>query len=337
MARDKDAQDVPWYDTLDQPADKAEPAEEVEPPEKTELLAPARAEQSDPERLVARVLRGDSAPRLIWRTAGRMLKSQSAVREFVELTTLAGQPLATGKRIAVTSVRGGAGKTTVAALLAAAYAQRRSDRILAADGDPEHGSLLWRLGLAESAPLTDVAPRLPVARKGSLQDLERALPRTDAGLWVLPGGAPGRPGLAKDVTRDLSRWFAVCVTDCAPIGAPSTVELMSEAHAVVVVCPATPDGVRSTQRVLRELPAAAGSPRSRMVVVLNTLNQHGIDALRAGAAREAFHALEVPVLALPYDRHLAGGAPIAVSHLAQDTLVGTTRLAVRTLARAQPR
>jgi septum site-determining protein MinD len=265
-----------------------------------------------------------------------MLTSQAVTRDLVELATLTERSLSTGRRIAVTSVRGGAGKSTVTALLASAYARRRPDPILAADGDPDNGSLLWRLGMVNFPPLTTLAPRLQAARHSNLQALEQILPRTETGLWMLPGGAAGQPQLAKDVTRALSRWFAICVTDCGPSSSPCTVELMSEAHAVVVVAPATPDGVRSTQRVLRQVPAGPDSLRSRVVVALNTLSTHGVNALRTRRAHDMFRALEVPVVTLPYDRHLAGGAPILMSHIAEATLVETTRLAAQALTQARP-
>ncbi|MPZ64138.1 MAG: chromosome partitioning protein [Pseudonocardiaceae bacterium] len=258
---------------------------------------------------------------------------------MAELAAAVQLPLSTGRRIAVTSVRGGAGKSAVAAVLASVYAARRSEPVLAADADPDPdgGSLGWRLGLAGGPTLAELGPQLLASRAGNLQALERLLPRTETGLWVLPGGAPGRPQAARDVTRALSRLFPVCVTDCGRgMDSPATVEVLSEAHAVVIVSPATPDGMRSTCDALdRVAGAGRAESLSRVVVVLNAASRDGHAALREGAAREALGRYRVPVVTLPHDRHLAAGAPIDPGRVGEATVVEATRLAGEALARAR--
>jgi len=292
---------------------------------------------ADPARLAGRVASGDSPARRLWRSASRMLAGSQESRELAELVAAVQLPVTTGRRIAVTSVRGGAGKSAVAALLASVYAARRADAVLAADADPDGGSLAWRLGLAGTGTLATLAPRLLAARGGDLRGLEQFLPRTGTGLWVLPGGAPEQPRLARDVTRALSRLFAVCVIDCGRgMDSPATVEVLSEAHAVVVVTPATPDGVRTTfvalDRVARTDRAAS---LRRVVVALTRLNTEGRVALRDGVAHQAFTRYGVPLVTLPYDRHLAAASIITPSRVGEATLVEATRLAGQALARAR--
>ncbi|MFN2494737.1 MAG: chromosome partitioning protein [Pseudonocardiaceae bacterium] len=287
--------------------------------------------------MVGRIASGDSPTRRLLRVASRAWTSNKTSRELAELVSAAQLPVTTGRRIAVTSVRGGTGKSAVAALLASVYAARRADAVLAADADPEGGSLAWRLGVSGRGTLATLAPRLLAARGGDLRGLEHLLPRAETGLWVLPGGAPEQPRLARDVTRALSRLFAVCVTDCGRgMDSPATVEVLSEAHAVVVVAPATPDGVRTTHdALLRVAGSAHAASLSRVVVVLSRLNSEGRTALRGGAAREAFAHLDIPVVLLPYDRHLAAAATITPSRIGEATLVETTRLAGYALVRAR--
>lgn len=292
---------------------------------------------ADPARLAGRVVNGDSPVRRFWRVSSRMLASSQASRELAELVTAVQLPVTTGRRIAVTSVRGGAGKTAVAALLASVYAARRGDAVLATDADPDGGSLAWRLGLAGAGTLAGLGPRLLAARGGDLRGLAQFLPRTGTGLWVLPGGAPEQPRLARDVTRALSRLFAVCVIDCGRgMDSPAAVEVLSEAHAVVVVTPATPDGVRTTCAAFDRV---AGTNRAaslrRVVVALTRLNTEGRVALREGAAHQAFARYDVPLVTLPYDRHLAAAATIMPSRIGEALLVETTRLAGQALARAR--
>lgn len=266
-----------------------------------------------------------------------MLAGSSSSRELTELAAAVQLPLSTGRRIAVTSVRGGAGKSAVTAVLASVYAARRGDPVLAADADPDGGSLGWRLRLDGGPTLAELAPQLLAAHAGGLRALERLLPRTSSGLWVLPGGSPARPQAARDVIRALSRLFPVCVTDCGlGMDSPATVEVLSEAHAVVVVGPATPDGVRSTCDALDRVTAAGrAASLDRVVVVLNALSRDGHATLRESRAREALSRFRVPVVTLPYDRHLAAGAPVHVGRIGEQTLVGATRLAGEALARAR--
>lgn len=291
---------------------------------------------ADPGLLVRRVPRGDGGLRVFCQFVAALLSSNRASGELVELAGLAQLPLSTGRRIAVTSVRGGAGKSALAAVLASVYAARRQDPVLAADADPDRGSLPWRLGVDPRLPLPRLAPLLRTAGRGDLASLAQVLPRTEPGVWVLPGEVPGQPRQVRNVTRALSRLFAVCVTDCGPISTPSTSDVLAVAHTVVVAAPATPDGVHSTYSALVEMSARRGVPMSRIVVVLNAVSRHGIGALRARDAQEAFRRLGARVVSVPHDRHLAAGAPIDVTRIGGATLREVTRLAGHALACADP-
>lgn len=298
---------------------------------------PTPALQVDPARLVGRIGGGDSPARRLLRVASRALTAQATSRELTELVTAVQLPVTTGRRIVVTSVRGGVGKSAVAALLASVYAARRADAVLATDADPDGGSLAWRLGVSGHGTLATLAPRLFAARGGDLDGLKQLLPRTGTGLWVLPGGAPGQPRLACDVTRALSRLFAVCVTDGGRgMDSPVTTQVLSEAHAVVVVASATPEGVRSTYDALAHVASSdRAAALSRVVVAVNRLNSAGRTALRDSAAHEAFARFDIPVVMVPYDRHLAAAAAIRPGWIGEPTLVEATRLAGHALARAR--
>ncbi|SCE83064.1 MinD-like ATPase involved in chromosome partitioning or flagellar assembly [Micromonospora chokoriensis] len=296
---------------------------------------PARSEADDLS-LVRRILPGDPALRRLWRTASRMFTSGRATRELADLAAEVQVPVHTGRRIAVASVHGGAGKTTVAAVLASVFATRRADPVLVADADPYEGSLTWRLGAPGEPPLERLAPHLVAARGGDLRALEPLLPRTGTGLWVLPSGT-SNPTLCSEVTRALSRLFAVAVVDCPPgLESRTAAAAMADAHSVVLVAAGTPDGVRATYQALRRIvDGGYGAWLARVVVVLSTSNPDGRTALLGEAARELIEDTGVPVVVLPYDRHLAGGALIMPSRLGEATLVEATRAAGLALATAR--
>ncbi|MET8278699.1 hypothetical protein [Micromonospora sp. NPDC005174] len=279
---------------------------------------------------------GDSALRRTWRSASQMFTSGQQTRELADLAAEVQAPVHTGRRIAVASVQGGAGKSTVAALLATVFAARRADPVLAADADPYEGSLTWRLGVPSDPSLQQLAPGLLAARGSDLRALEPLLPRTGTGLWVLPGGTTN-PNLCTAVTRALSRLFAVTVTDCPPgLEARTPAGVMADAHAVVLVAAATPDGVRGTYQALRRIvDDGYGTWLERVVVVLGAGNPHGRSTLIHGAARELIGQTGVPVVVLPYDRHLAAGALITPSRIGEATLVEVTRAAALALTRAR--
>ena len=289
---------------------------------------------SPPTDLVARVAHGDSAWTRLVRTLGRLFSSAKEPRELQEVIAALQAPVSTGRRIAVTSVRGGAGKTALTALLGSVFAARRPDPILAVDADPDAGSLAWRLGADSSLTLAGLPPGLHTASGGDLGGVANLLPRTSAGLWVAPGGS-GNPTLARDITRALSRLFGVAVLDCGTgMNAPATSAVLSDAHAVVVAVPATPDGVRTTAAILDGVAASSGD-LSRVVIALNATDPSGLSALKRSAAESAFARYHVPVVAVPHDRHVASGAVISPSKIGEPTLVAASCLAAWSLGRAQ--
>ena len=59
--------------------------------------------------------------------------------------TASARPLPGAHRVAVTSIKGGVGKTTVAACLGLVLAEHRGDRVVALDANPDAGTLADRL------------------------------------------------------------------------------------------------------------------------------------------------------------------------------------------------
>lgn len=302
-----------------------------------EQVTPAPAQQPPPgqpaqsDEFTGGLTRGERPWERLARTVVRAFSGSKQPRDLEQLVAGVQAPVTTGRRIAVTSVRGGAGKTTVSALLGSVFAGRRRDPVLAVDADPESGSLPWRLGTPYARSLAELAPTLQAAGSRDLAGLGSVLARTRSGLWVTPGGSGGQPQLPRDVARGLARLFAVTVLDCGTgMNTPSTQAVLSDAHAVVVVVPATPDGVRSTVAALDRINAAA---LSRVVVVLNTVHTDG--ALKRDAVEAALARYRVPVVTIGHDRHLVAGAVIEPGKLAEPTTTAATRLAARSLARSQ--
>jgi hypothetical protein len=249
---------------------------------------------------------------------------------LAELATGLRRPVSTGRRIAVTGAHGGAGTTTVALLAASVLAGRRDDAVLVANADPDNlGSLLWRSALGDDPMGSDVAEQLRKGHVTSRQHLEKLLPRTPQGLWVLsdpgfdatagdghPTGAPLAMGSA------LGRFFGVTILDC---GMTANAEL-DAAHARVLVAGATVDGARAMHLLLEDFAQDADSTLRRSVVafVSRTSTTEGLN-LRAAVKLLSGHGS--PVVHIPYDRHLATGAPIDLLRVGEPTLVAAMQLA----------
>ncbi|MFG3495856.1 MinD/ParA family protein [Streptomyces sp. NPDC047928] len=266
----------------------------------------------------------------------------SAAREVAETTRTAEvlqQPVTTGRQIAVTSIRGGAGKSTVAALLGTTYAHYRQDPVLFVEADPALGSLPLRLG-AESLRWTtgDVADI--VEPQMSLLDVTGYLVQLPDNAWLLPG-SQGQIGAMLDTRAyeramvALRRYFGVTVVDCETLPAEVARVALSAAQARVLTAPATLEGITSTYAVLQWMQGLPRHVIAGTVVVLTELVPHtGVDV---GAAAEKLRSTGAGVHVLPYDRHLAAGGPIRTELLAQPTRQAVTRIAADVFQLSQKR
>ena len=264
--------------------------------------------------------------------AVRRTVSSSAAREVADSAATAEvlqQAVTTGRQIAVTSIRGGSGKTTVAALLGATYAHYRQDPVLVVEADPALGSLPLRLG-AESLRWTTGDLAGLVEPQMSLLDVTGYLVQLPGNAWLLPG-SQGQVGAMLDTTGyervmvSLRRFFGVTVVDCETLPAEVARTALSAAQARVLTVPATLEGIASTRAVLewmRNLPPHVLA--STVVVLTETAPHPGVDLARA--TQELTEA-GVTVTVLPYDRHLASGGTIRTDLLARATRQAATRLA----------
>lgn len=278
------------------------------------------------EPLAGRVLR--AVRRTVSSSAAREVATASRTAELLQ------QPVATGRQIAVTSIRGGAGKSTVAALVGTAYAHYRHDPVLLVEADPALGTLPFRLG-APSLRWTvrDLAAMIEPSM--SLLDITGYLVQLPDNAWLLPG-SKGEVGAMLDTKAyekamvALRRYFGVTVVDCETLPAEVARTALSAAHARVLVAPATFEGVASTHSVLKWM---SGLPRQVVagtVVVLTQAVPHG--GLDVDKAVEKLRATGATVHLLPYDRHLAAGGEISTELLAHSTREAVTHIAADALS-----
>ncbi|MFJ4903259.1 MinD/ParA family protein [Streptomyces sp. NPDC088727] len=277
------------------------------------------------------------AARAIWRTV-----SSSVAREVAEISGIAEtlqRPVTTGRQIAVTSIRGGAGKSTVAALLGSTYAHYRQDPVLFVEADPALGSLPIRLG-AESLRWTTGDVAGIVQPQMSLLDITGYLVQLRNNAWLLPG-SQGQIGAMLDfrsyerVMVALRRYFGVTVVDCETLPAEVARVALTASQACVLTTPATLDGIASTHAVLQWMRGLTPHVISGTVVVLTDLSPHS--GINTDEAVRTLRSAGPSVHVLPYDRHLADGGAIRTDLLARSTRTAATRIAADAFRLSQKR
>lgn len=260
----------------------------------------------------------------------RGLRATSRGRAQCERLARIRVPLEQPRRIAVTSLKGGVGKTTVTALLGLTLAELRGDRVVALDANPDAGTLADRL----SGPATP-----------SVRDLLRDLPAADS--WTALArhtGLAGRlhvlaseqdPAAAEGFRRDeyeavlavLARYFTVILTDSGTgLVHPAMEATLALADGLVVVGSQTVDAIDRASRTLDRLDARGRGDlvAGAVVVLCGDRRSPGIDM---GRVRAHFGARCRAVAELPADPHLVTGGRIDTRRLRP-----ATRLAVQELA-----
>ncbi|MEU5445593.1 MinD/ParA family ATP-binding protein [Streptomyces griseofuscus] len=312
-----------------QPAGAARRATPDSRPVLDKRLASAALKPRHGEAFAARALR--AVRRTVSSSAAREVAGAAATAEALQ------QAVTTGRQIAVTSIRGGSGKTTVTALLGATYAHYRQDPVLVVEADPALGSLPLRVGAQALRWTTGDLAGL-VEPQMSLLDVTGYLVQLPGNAWLLPG-SQGQVGAMLDtkayerVMVSLRRYFGVTVVDCETLPAEVARTALSAAQARVLTVPATLEGVASTRAVLewmRNLPRHVLA--STVVVLTETAPHPGLDPRKA---TEELTAAGATVAVLPYDRHLAAGGTIRTELLARATRDAVARLAAQVFQLSQ--
>jgi MinD-like ATPase involved in chromosome partitioning or flagellar assembly len=236
------------------------------------------------------------------------------------------RPLPGVHRIAVVSVKGGVGKTTVAACLGLVLAENRGDRVVVLDADRDAGTLADRLGVAPTRSLRSLLD--DGDRMTALADVAGHLGLAGR-LHVLaadqdPAGAP-----VADLTADavlsrsdhqrldavLGRFHDVLITDSATgVVHPTARAALDLADSLVVVGAPTVDGASRAGATLDWLDAHGHRALAADAVVALAMDRTSGEIDR-DRVRDHFAARCRAVVEIPRDPHLAAGAAIDPARL----------------------
>ena len=179
--------------------------------------------------------------------------------------------------IAVVSPKGGVGKTTTAALLGTLFSMIRSDRVVAVDSNPDHGTL-GRSLTAEHPIFVDDLLEVIDQPALTVTMLERFLGRGAHGLLVLPAPTDydrmerlGHDAYERVIHR-LQELAGIVILDCgAGLTHPATRAALEAADQLVIVSDAEP----LTASVVVEAARRLRDERSYTLVV-NKLPRSGV-------------------------------------------------------------
>ena len=237
------------------------------------------------------------------------------------------QPLPGTHRVAVVAIKGGVGKTTVAACLGLALAAYRGDRVVALDANPDAGTLADRLTGGSGRTVGEL-----------LRDAERVRSWSDMSGYTGVAGRLRVVGSCHDpadfgreeyeqVSGVLGRFFDIVVTDSGPgLVHPAMQGTLALADGLVVVGSPTVDGASRAAKTLDWLLARghAGLAADALVVLSHDRVSADVDAARI---RAYFAARCRGVVDVPHDPHLASGGRIDPARLREPTRAAFLELA----------
>ena len=257
---------------------------------------------------------------LVHRVSGGLVNPGPSVQEQVrrDLVHRLRRPLSSTHRIAVTSIKGGVGKTTVATCLGLALAEHRGDRVVVLDANPDAGTLADRLTGESSVTVRELLRDLD--RIHSWADITRYTSLAGR-LQVLASEQDPAAGDAfnreeyERISQALSRFFNIVITDSGTGLVHSAMEgTLTLADSVIIVGAPTVDGASRASKTLDWL-LAHGHPEladSALVVLSCDRTSDEVDAVRI---REHFAARSRAVVEVPHDPHLATGGRVDLARL----------------------
>ena len=236
-------------------------------------------------------------------------------------------PLPGPQRVAVISLKGGVGKTTVAACLGLVLAEHRGDRVVALDANPDAGTLAERLTGESSVTVRELLRDR--GQVGSWSDMSRYTSLAGRLQVVASEQDPGDFGREEyeQVSALLGRFFDIAVTDSGAGLVHSAMQgTLALTDGLVVVGTPTVDGASRAARTLDRLVAHghAGLAADAIVVLSHLAVGADVDADRI---RGYFAARCRNVVDVPHDPHLAGGGRIDLARLREPTRAAYLRLA----------
>ncbi|MCW2735136.1 MAG: CobQ/CobB/MinD/ParA nucleotide binding domain protein [Mycobacterium sp.] len=252
------------------------------------------------------------------------------------LTAQATRPLRGCYRIALLSLKGGVGKTTITATLGATFASARGDRVIAVDANPDRGTLSQKVPL--ETPSTVRHLLRDAEGISSYSDVRHYTSQGPSRLEVL--ASESDPAVSEAFSSDdykrtlevLERFYSLVLTDCGTGMLHSAMSaVLNNADVLIVVSSGSVDGARSASATLDWLDAHGYQQLvTNSIAVINAVRpQSGRGGSRVDQSKVVDHFSRrcKAVLKVPFDPHLEEGAEISLDKLKPETRDALTELA----------
>ena len=278
-----------------------------------------------------RILRARStAPARGWRrllfalTRGWVhLAPSAAERAERDLVTRIKTPVAGPRRIAVLSRKGGVGKTTTCLMLGHTFATHRGDRVAALDGNPDAGSLGYRVRRETTATVTDLLRDATTVDRYA--DIRAYTSQAPTRLEVIAADDDPRISEAfeepqyRAVVDVLERHYNLILLDTGTgILGSATRGLISLADQVVLVVPPSLDGARASSATFDWLDEHGGGHLVKgAVTVINASGRRG--PVMVDRIEEHFRRRCRSVVQIPWDPVLQAGSETTLPELRRAT------------------
>jgi MinD-like ATPase involved in chromosome partitioning or flagellar assembly len=266
--------------------------------------------------------------RTVYRATGGLIRvGESAASVYRrDLINRVRAPVAGGHhRVAVLSLKGGVGKTTVTVGLGSTLASLRGDRVIAVDGNPDRGTLSDKVHLETAATIRDLLNERAMVTRYA--DVRAYTSQASSRLEILASDRD--PGVSVAFSADdyravvgvLEHFYSICITDCGTGLLHSAMSgVLRLADQIVLVSSPSVDGARSASATLDWLEAhRCGDLVRNAVVVLSAIRPKSKSTVDLDRLEHHFAARCRAVTRIPYDAHLEEGAEVELELLANDT------------------
>ena len=234
------------------------------------------------------------------------------------------KPLRGCYRIAVLSLKGGVGKTTITATLGSTFASIRGDRVIAVDANPDRGTLSQKVPLETPNTVRHLLRDAEGIR--SYSDVRGYTSQAASRLEVL--ASESDPAVSEafssaDYTNTLEvleRFYTLVLTDCGTgLLHSAMAAVLAKADMLIVVSSGSVDGSRSASATLDWLDAHGYQDLVRNgITVINAVRPRSgkVDMRKV---IDHFSRRSRAVVQVPFDPHLEEGAEIGLDHLKPQT------------------
>ncbi|WP_445167091.1 MinD/ParA family ATP-binding protein [Mycolicibacterium sp. Dal123E01] len=254
-----------------------------------------------------------------------------AVRQH-SLTAQVNRPLSGCYKIALLSLKGGVGKTTITATLGGTFASIRGDRVLAVDANPDRGTLSQKVPLETPATVRHLLRDADGIERYS--DVRGYTSQGTSRLEVLasendPAVSEAFSGEDYDRTLGvLERFYSLVLTDCGPGLLHSAMgSVLKQADALVVISSGSVDGARSASATLDWLDAHGHEDLVRRSVCVVNAVRPRTGKVDMQKVIDHFSRRCRAVCVVPFDPHLEEGAEIDLDRLKPKTREALLQLA----------